>query len=595
MKNSLRLASSALAVLLLAAGCQEEPKLVITSCLSDDDCDEGELCDEGVCVPMSKFRCEATTTGAGILQPAPHVIDFGTTGTDEVTRTVTLRNIGPCSLTIFEAKLASTEGSPFVCETCDPKKFPMEIFPMREATIELKFTAPKVGKYEDKLELLSDDGEFPDMLVPIRAEFDGVPKLVASPDPLNFGYVAQGTDTSRILQLVNRGTGVAAVGVVSVTLDPPDSTAFSLEGVDGQQLPTKDSGEGVTLVPTGVNPRAAMLVNVHYHPREVASAHNASVVIETDSAIVGTIRISLTGTSETPPELGISPEIVDFKDVPLGQMRAQTITLTNKGGSPLELTYSFRNNCPSANPKCSADFSFTPATLPVIEPGKYFEMQVFVTPTVADKINGLLLIGSNDPRRPTSTISLSAQGVNDGTQVVKIEVTYENGSESTFDEDLRRLDVSLENPYGFLCNKETPKPTDWDTFGTPTWMALGAKLNPQRVILVNPKEDGKYRVLLQYTEDCSSLPTQLLASLLGISIDALIAYLTGGSVVLNPGDVSGAIDQNLLQPLLHQRHGHRLGERGHGGREAGHLGQEGGLRLRPRLDPRERLVPGAMR
>jgi len=127
--------------------------------------------------------------------------------------------------------------------------------------------------------------------------------------------------------------------------------------------------------------------------------------------------------------------------------------------------------------------------------------------------------------------------------VVKIEVTYENGSESIVDEDLRRVAVSLENPYGFLCNKDNPKPTDWDQFGTPTWMALGAKLNPQRVILVNPKEDGKFRVLLQYTEDCSSLPTQLLASLLGISIDALIAYLTGGAVVLDPGDVSGAIDQ----------------------------------------------------
>lgn len=540
MKHSLRLALPAWAALFLAAGCQEEPKLVVTSCLSDDDCPEGELCDEGTCVPMSKFRCDATTTGAGVLQPAPHVVDFGTVGTDPVTRTLVLRNIGQCSLTVFEAKLAAGADSPFVCDGCSDKT--IEIFPMREARIDLKFTAPKVGTYEDTLELLSDDGEFPTLPVPVRAQFDGVPKLVASPDPLNFGYVAQYTDDSRILQLVNRGTGVATVRVTSVTVDPPDSPSFSVEGVDGAELPTKDGG-GVTLVPTGVNPRAAMLVKVHYHPQEVAAAHNASVVIETDSAVVGTLRIALAGTSETPPELGLSPPLVDFGDVPLGQLRAQTITLTNKGGSPLELTYSFQNNCPPSRPKCSADFSFAPATLPTIDPGKYFEFQVFVTPTVADKINGLLLIGSNDPRRPTSTINLSAQGVNDGTQVVKIEVNYDNGSESNFDEDLRRLDVTLENPYGFMCNKETPKPADWGDFGAPAWMALGAKLNPQRVILVNPKQDGKFRVLLQYTEDCASLPTQLLASLLGISVDALIAYLTGGVVSLDPGAVSGAIDQ----------------------------------------------------
>jgi hypothetical protein len=539
MKNSLWLALP-IASMLVATGCPEKTKLVITSCLGDDDCPDGQLCDEGTCVQMSKFRCDAVTTGAGVLQPAPHVVEFGTVGSDEVTQTLTLRNIGNCSLTIFEANLGAGKDSSFTCAGCEDSKFPMEIFPMREAKITIKFTAPKVGSFEDKLELLSDDAEFPTLPVPIRAKFDGVPKLVVSPDPVKFGYVAQGANDTRVLQIVNHGTGVAAVRVTGIHLDPPDTTAFSVEALDNQALPTPEAP--VSLVPTSVNPRAALLFKAQYHPRDVQE-DTASVVIDTDSTLVGTLRVTLSGTSETPPELSIDPEIVDFKDVPLGQMRAQTITLVNKGGSPLDLTYSFRNNCPPTNPKCSADFSFTPATLPTIEPGKYFEMQVFVVPTAAEKISGLLLIGSNDPRRPTSTISLSATGVNDGTQVVKIEVTYDNGSDGTFDNDLRRLDASLENPYGFICGKAEPKPLDWGDFGNPQWLSLGAKLNPQRVILVNPKEDGKYRVLLQYTEDCSSLPSQLLASVLGITVDALIAYLTGGAVVLDPTDVSGAIDK----------------------------------------------------
>ena len=542
MKSSLWLAVSAAAALSLATGCPDDTKLVLTACLGDDHCASDELCEEGICVPQSKFRCEATS-GAGVLQPAPHVVDFGTVDSGEVSRTLVLRNIGKCALTIFEASLEAGQASPFVCDGCAESDFPLELFPMREARIAVRFTAPKVGSFEDKLELLSDDAEFPALPVPIRARFDGVPKLVASPDPVKFAYVAQGTDDTRVLQVVNRGTGVASLRVTGVSLDPPDSTAFSLEGVDDQPLPTPDAPR--ELVPTGVDARAALLVRVRYHPREV-QAHSASVVLETDSAVVGTLRVGLHGTSETPPELTIDPGLVDFKDVPLGQMRAQTITLVNKGGSPLELSYSFRNNCPTANPACSADFSFSPATLPIIEPGKYSEMQVFVTPTVADQINGLLLIASNDPRRPTSTVNLSAQGVDDGTQVVKVEVRYDNGSESNFDDDLRRLEVSLENPYGFICGQSTPTPTDWGEFGTPTWMALGAKLNPQRVILVNPKQDGKYRVLLQYTEDCASLPSQLLASVLGISVDVLISYLTGGTVSVDPGDVSGAIDQTCF-------------------------------------------------
>jgi len=521
-------------------GCEEETKLVVTSCLGDADCPEGQLCDQGTCVSMSKFRCDAVTTGASVLQPAPHVVDFGTVGSDLVTKTITLRNIGNCSLTIFEANLTGTKDSPFLCDGCSEKDYPIEIFPMREKTITITFTAPKVGSFTDKLELLSDDVEFPTLPVPIRAQFDGIPKLQASPDPVKFGYVEQGKEDTRVVQLVNRGTGIAPVTITNIRLEPADTDAFSIEGSVEHPLPTVE--EPFTLTPVKADPRAAYLATVHYHPRSV-QAHVADLIVETSSQAVGTLRIGLSGTSETPPALSVSPEIVDFGDVPLGQMMAQTITLVNQGGSPLDLTYSFRNNCPPTNPKCSTDFSFAPATLPSIEPGKFFELQVFVTPAAAGDLQGLLLIGSNDPRRPTSTIPISAKGVNEaGTQVVKVEVSYENGSETMFDNDIRRLDVSLENPYGFMCNRAEPKPTTWGDFGNPQWMALGAKLNPQRVLLVNPKSDGTYRVLLQYTEDCSSLPSQLLASILGISVDALIAYLSGGVINIDSGDVSNAID-----------------------------------------------------
>lgn len=529
-----------LAALFLATGCEERTKLVVTSCLGDKDCPEGYLCEEGVCVPESKFSCDNVPGGAGVLQPAPHVVDFGEVGSDPVSKEITLRNIGACSLTIFEAKLSGGATSPFTCAGCDDKAFPIEIFPMRERKVTVSFTAPKVGSFEDKLELLSDDAEFATLPVPVRARFAGVPKLVVSPDPVKFGYVAQGADASKVVQITNHGTGLATVGIKKVSVEPATNDAFSLADSIENPLPTAD--KPAVLSPTAVDARSALLVGVHYHPRGV-EVSQADLVIETDSAAVGSVRVPLTGTSETPPELSLSPDFIDFKDVPLGQMMAQTLTLVNKGGSPLELSYKFRNNCPAANPKCSADFSFEPATLPTLEPGKYVEMKVFVTPTIADKINGLLIIDSNDPRRPSTTVSLSARGVNDGTQVVKVEVSYDNGDDGTFDNDLRRLEASLESPYGFICGKADPKPTNWGDFGTPSWMSLGAKMNPQRVILVNPKQDGTFKVLLQYTEDCSSLPSQLLSSVLGISVDLLISYYTGGVVNLDPNTISSTVDK----------------------------------------------------
>jgi hypothetical protein len=528
-----------LAALSTATACHQPTKLVVTSCVKDSDCKADELCVDGTCVAQSKFRCDVVQSGAGVLQPAPHVVDFGTTGSDLVSQTITLRNIGNCSLTIFDAKIDGKD-SPFTCTNCSDKDFPIEIFPMRQKDLTINFTAPKVGSFEDKLELLSDDSEFADLLVPIRARFDGVPKMVVSPDPVKFGYVAQGVDSTRPVQLTNHGTGVATVKVTDVHLDPPDTTAFSLEDSVDHPLPTSD--KPIVLDPTGVDPRAEYVFTVHYHPREVADSQ-VDLVIVTDTPQVGTLRVSVSGTSQTPPQLSVSPQTVDFGSVPLGQMMALPLTLVNQGGSALNLTYSFRNNCPPNNPKCSTDFSFTPATLPPIDPGGFFEMQVFVQPTSIGPIQGLLIIGSNDPSRPTTTIQIAAEGINSGMVVAKVEVNYDNGTDGAFDDDLRRLDFSLESPYGFLCDKADPKPTDWGDFGNPSWMALGAKLNPQRVILVGPKQDGKFRVLLQYTEDCASLPSQLLASLLGISVDVLIAYLTGGVVNIDPGAVSKAIDQ----------------------------------------------------
>ncbi|MEN9797434.1 MAG: hypothetical protein RL653_1130, partial [Pseudomonadota bacterium] len=55
------------------------------------------------------------------------------------------------------------------------------------------------------------------------------------------------------------------------------------------------------------------------------------------------------------------------------------------------------------------------------------------------------------------------------------------------------------------------------------------KEEPERIVLAGAQQDGTWRVMLSYQEDCSSLPTELTAGLLGISVDALIAYLTGGA------------------------------------------------------------------
>ena len=73
--------------------------------------------------------------------------------------------------------------------------------------------------------------------------------------------------------------------------------------------------------------------------------------------------------------------------------------------------------------------------------------------------------------------------------------------------------------------------------------AFGPKEEPERIVLPDAQQDGTYRVLLSYVEDCSSVPSGIVAAILGISVDALIAYLTGGiGVGFGGEELADAID-----------------------------------------------------
>lgn len=227
--------------------------------------------------------------------------------------------------------------------------------------------------------------------------------------------------------------------------------------------------------------------------------------------------------------------------MPLGATNVRSLTLLNEGGVPLQIQYLW------GGPQPSTDLFATPQVVPPITPGAYVALQVAVTATALGPINGLLVLTTNDPSRPSVTIPVTAKGVaGPGPEVVKVEMIYDNGSDNAFDEDLRDVDLTLEHPYGYVCNKQTPSPSNWGNHGTPSWIAFGPKEEPERIILPGATEDGTWQVTLQYMEDCSALPTELMAGILGISVDVLIAYLTGGVGDLDSGEVGDLIQSVCL-------------------------------------------------
>jgi hypothetical protein len=512
-----------LVALVLASACGEE-KVVRSLCRVDADCGGGLLCEEFRCVEASTKSCSVVIDGNPILQPTPHSAAFGDLDVAGTTLKVNLHNIGNCSLTLYEVSLSGVKDTPFDCRFCKGK-FPIEIFPGRAREVEIDFHAQAVGPFSDALKILSDDKQFPEMVVPLHANFLGLPNLKVTPSPIDFGYVAAGRANERNVQVTNQGTGVAPLQILSVAI-VPDSQDFEIlprEGVVAD-LPR-------VLKPVANDQGSILPLVVQYHPRNPGK-HEAELVVVSNK---GEIRTRVSGSSETPPKLGLGVTAIDFGKVPLGATNFEQLTITNEGGAPLVVKYSWGGTNPST------DFFATPLAIPPIEPGRFVEIQVAFTATAPRPVSSVLVFTSNDPARPSAAVPVTGEGMPPaGPAVVKLEMVFDNGQDNFFDKDLRNVDMGLEHPFGFVCDKTRPRPTDWGKFGNPSWISFGPKEEPERIILTDAAEDGAYRVMLQYQEDCKALPTEVLAGLLGISIDLLGDILSGGAVPI-PGKDLGEL------------------------------------------------------
>lgn len=522
-------------VLTASAACSVEPTTIVQArCFDDDFCGPGFVCDQGECVPRDAVSCPAIEGGQAILQPSPSRIDFGFTGSGSSQQRLLLRNIGNCTVTVFEASFEAGDRTPFECPFCSPERFPIELFPFREHELNVFFTPDDVGTYEDALVLLSDDSEFTEIRIPVRATFNGVPAATAAPTEVNFDFAPVGRTVSRTVRLRNRGSGAAPLEIQSLAIDTATASAFSFESELG------DNSEPLVLRPiSGADD--SLTVSVRYHPQEV-DAHSAELVVTTNEPGRPELRVPMAGSARTPAKVSVSPEQVVFGPVPLGQTTALPITIVNEGGTPLRVTYRW------GGAALTTDLSASPAVVPAIAAGQFTELLVLVTATAPTPIQGLLILETNDPMRPTLTIPVSAEGQSVvGAEVLKIDMNFENGGDSTFDDDFRNVNMTLENPFGLVVNEDNPRPTDWMQFGNPTWIAFGPKQEPERIVLPDAQQDGTYRVLLSYEEDCASVPSSLVAALLGVSIDALVAYLAGGSVGgLNAGQISEVVEMLCL-------------------------------------------------
>ncbi len=507
-----------------STGCSDPQAPEVPACTEDADCELGQICHEAACLIPSRLNCGPETNAAPQLTVEPAgAIDFGLVDRASALRTLTLQNTGDCTLDLFAATLSGGAGGAFACPLCESALYPRVLYPGRRLVLELEAKVGAEGAVMESLTIRSSDPVQPELQVPLNAERSGLPALVVSPAQLDFGFVPAGRSKELVVQVINGSQGQAALTVESAEIVDDAQGVFSV----APQL-----AQSVDIAPARADPSARLALDVRYAPTS-EQAHTATLVVTAKDQPPFSVGLSSLGT---PPQLSLTPARLDYGAVPLGETRTLRVTLQNVGQAPLDAESFFLGS--------GRDLSMPRPVPSTLAPGAVFELNVLYTPTVVGALSESVVVQSNDPAAEVTNIAVvgSGQANPGGTQVVALEMSFQNGSSSALDRDLRDVDLVLESPSGLVVNEDNSTAV-WGAEGTARWSASGADKNPERILLTDSMAEGTYPVLLNYIEDCATLPTALTASLLGIGTDELVDYLSEGEVMIDEARVAAAIQQ----------------------------------------------------
>jgi hypothetical protein len=451
-------------------------------------------------------------------------LDFGNVSVGNVEElTLKITNIGTCPLTVFQVNLDTPITPEFVCEGCQqdsPNKYPVELAPNGVPFEVVALYAPVDAEPDSGfIEILSDDPENPKVKIPLVSSSKGIASLEVSPTSLEFGFVAVGDKQTLTFTICNGATdGTAGLEIRNLKEEGTASTQFEAIPVDA--LP-------VTLPPT-----ECLDVDATYTPLELADSHTMQVLIESNDGEKPDFPVTLAGFSMTAPRANIDPLVLQFPPTPVATESLAQFVITNLGEDDLELSGAL-------NSLSDPDFSFEPTVLPMLGGGGATAVTVKFNPVTPGMKQGIIEIQTNDPNNPNVEVRLEGEGLEENfNDVIKIEMTFDNGSDSWADEDFRDVDLIYENTAGMPCSKAFPAP-DWthvgvNNWGKPHWFRIGAKEDPERVSHVDPRIDnGCFHVAATYVQDCSSIAKGLVAQLLNTTVDSLIAGLTEGLINLD--------------------------------------------------------------
>lgn len=209
--------------------------------------------------------------------------------------------------------------------------------PGEAVDVEVLFDASGLlgGTYEATIEVTSNDPVTPVVPVPAALTVIGAPDIDLSADRLDFGPLFVGQSRSLTLTVHNRGSD--RLEVSRIASDLPEFT--------------------VSQGSLSLAPRASATLTVSFAP-SVARAFEGTLILESNDSDEARVTVALTGAGVEPPVVAVSPGSLSAL-LPEGGQERQTLTVSNRGGSPLTFTLRALRRAPEAlSGSCEATRAF---------------------------------------------------------------------------------------------------------------------------------------------------------------------------------------------------------------------------------------------
>ena len=324
-------------------------------------------------------RAKHTLSISVIVQPLPAPaitvqqtsVDFGTVAfAQSVQKTFTITNTGTADLEITGIE-SDVSGLTF-----DTTTFTLE--PGGSRTVTVTFPSSTEGTFSGSITILSNDLDRATQTLSVSGivQPQPVPAIAVQQTAIDFGTVEVAQTVQETITIKN--TGTAPLEITGIESDVPGLTF---------------EPSTFTLAPNGS--RTVMVT----FPSSTKGTFSGNIIISSNDPkrATQTLSVSVIVQAAPVPALVVQETAIDFGTVAFAQPIQQTITITNTGTAPLEIT-GIESDVPGLT------FDTTTFTL---EPNGSQRVTVTFPSSTEGTFSGNIIILSNDPDRAKHTLSVS--------------------------------------------------------------------------------------------------------------------------------------------------------------------------------------------